>query len=83
LSAGRVQSPALRMIVEREMEIERFEPREYWTIEADLQRDGQDFLGKLWRLDGDKVEQFSLTTEDQATDATRRLEQASNGRLRV
>jgi DNA topoisomerase-1 len=83
LSAGRVQSPALRMIVERELEIERFEPREYWTIEADLQRDGQDFLGKLWRLDGDKVEQFTLTAEDQATDATRRLEQASNGRLRV
>ena len=39
LSAGRVQSPALRMIVEREEEIERFDPREYWTIEADLGED--------------------------------------------
>jgi DNA topoisomerase I len=43
LSAGRVQSPALRMIVEREEEIEAFKPREYWTIEADLEKDQQAF----------------------------------------
>ena len=43
LSAGRVQSPTLRMIVEREDEIERFKPREYWTLDADLDRDGQCF----------------------------------------
>ncbi len=83
LSAGRVQSPALRMIVEREFEIERFEPREYWTIEADLAREGQPFQGKLIRLDDDKVEQFSITNEDQATSATGRLETAANGALRV
>ena len=39
LSAGRVQSPALRMIVERELEIEAFKPREYWTVEADLEKE--------------------------------------------
>ena len=41
LSAGRVQSPALRMIVEREEEIEAFKPREYWTIEADVGKERQ------------------------------------------
>jgi DNA topoisomerase-1 len=47
LSAGRVQSPALRMICEREDEIAAFKPREYWTIEADLEHSGQKFPGKL------------------------------------
>ena len=46
LSAGRVQSPALRMIAEREDEIERFEPREYWSVEADLSRTSK---GPLFR----------------------------------
>jgi DNA topoisomerase-1 len=52
LSAGRVQSPALRMIVEREREIEGFKPREYWTIEADAEADGQKFRARLSRLHG-------------------------------
>src|SRR6056297_2163887 len=51
LSAGRVQSPALRLIVEREEEIEAFVPREYWSVEADLQREGQGFTGRLQQLD--------------------------------
>src|SRR5690606_9457731 len=59
LSAGRVQSPALRMIVEREEEIERFQPREYWTLEGRFAKAGQAFNAKLWRFHGDKVEQFS------------------------
>ena len=66
LSAGRVQSPALRMIVEREEEIERFEKREYWTIEADLESDGAAFTAKLVRLEGEKLEQFSITDEASA-----------------
>ena len=73
LSAGRVQSPALRMIVEREQEIEAFVPQEYWSIEADLQRDGQDFVGRLQQLDGNKVEQFSITDADTAAAAGRRI----------
>ena len=52
LSAGRVQSPALRMIVEREEEIEAFKAREYWTIEADLAHPDQPFKARLLRLDG-------------------------------
>ena len=73
LSAGRVQSPALRMIVEREEEIERFEKREYWTIEADLEGSGVGFTAKLVRLEGEKVEQFSITDEAHAQRATVRL----------
>ena len=53
LSAGRVQSPALRMIVEREDEIEKFKPREYWTIESDLEKENSRFSGKLNLLNDD------------------------------
>ncbi len=73
LSAGRVQSPALRMIVEREDEIERFVKREYWTIEADLTKAGIEFAARLVRLEGGKVEQFSITEEAQAQRARDRL----------
>jgi DNA topoisomerase I len=55
LSAGRVQSPALRMIVEREEEIEAFKPREYWSIEADLEKGQQAFTAKLTQLQGKKL----------------------------
>ena len=50
LSAGRVQSPALRMIVEREEEIERFETREYWSIESDLTHEEKQFVAKRCKL---------------------------------
>ena len=73
LSAGRVQSPALRMIVEREDEIERFEKREYWTIEADLESGGAGFAARLVRLEGEKVEQFSITDEARAGRARDRV----------
>ncbi len=66
LSAGRVQSPALRMIVEREEEIEAFKAREYWTIEADLQKDEQGFIAKLSELHGKKLAQFDIVKEDNA-----------------
>ena len=78
LSAGRVQSPALRMIVEREEEIERFEKREYWTIEADLESDGAAFTAKLVRLEGEKLEQFSITDEASALGARNRLAESSS-----
>jgi len=56
LSAGRVQTVALRLICEREEEIRRFVPQEYWTIEADLEKDGQGFQARLHKLDGHKPE---------------------------
>jgi DNA topoisomerase-1 len=60
LSAGRVQSPALCMIVEREIEIENFTAREYWTLEGDLARDEQNFTARLIQLHGTKIKQFSI-----------------------
>ena len=83
LSAGRVQSPALRMIVEREIEIENFKPQEYWTVEADLTAAGQDFEAKLSVYDGAKVEQFTITNAEQAAEVERRLTEAADGKLRV
>jgi len=56
LSAGRVQTVALRLICEREEEIRKFVPQEYWTIEADLEKDGQGFQARLHKLDGHKPE---------------------------
>ena len=66
LSAGRVQSPALRMIVEREEEIEAFVAREYWSIEAECAHPRQAFTAKLTKLDGQKFEQFTVTDGDTA-----------------
>ena len=83
LSAGRVQSPALRMIVERELEIEAFNPVEYWSIEADNVLDGQAFSAKLNRLAGEKVKQFTITNAEQANAAHVRLSEAAQGKLRV
>jgi len=83
LSAGRVQSPALRMIVERELEIEKFISQEYWTIAAQNTFDKQDFSAKLTILEKEKVAQFTITTEEQANAAKQRLEIAANGQLTV
>jgi len=83
LSAGRVQSPALRMIVEREIEIEAFEPREYWTLESDLTKDKQSFVARLTHLDGDKLKQFSITDDKTATQAKAALLKAADGKLVV
>ncbi len=77
LSAGRVQSPALRLIVEREEEIEAFVPREYWTIEAALDKAGHAFPGKLVQLDGNKLDQFDLHEAGSAEDARSRLAKAA------
>ena len=56
LSAGRVQTVALRLIIEREEEIRKFVPQEYWTIAADLEKDGQPFQARLQKLGGHKPE---------------------------
>jgi len=68
LSAGRVQSPALRMICEREAEIQAFVPREYWTLDAQGQRAEQTFPLKLVEFAGRKVEQFSFGDEKAASE---------------
>lgn len=83
LSAGRVQSPALRLIVEREIEIEEFNPQEYWTIEADVIKENQPFLGKLNLYKKEKIKQFSITGEAGATEARNTLLAAANGVLSV
>ncbi|HMN34321.1 MAG TPA: DNA topoisomerase I [Chiayiivirga sp.] len=83
LSAGRVQSPALRMIVEREEEIEAFVSREYWTIEAQLAHAAQPFSARLVKLAGKKFEQFDLTDEAAAEAARTRLLAAAGGALEV
>jgi len=87
LSAGRVQSPALRMIAEREDEIERFEKREYWTMESDLQTNNKKkkelFSAKLTHYKGEKQEQFSITDEKTATKAEKAINKAADGKLTV
>jgi DNA topoisomerase-1 len=83
LSAGRVQSPALRMICEREDEIAAFVAREYWTIDAEMEHSQQKFPGKLVEFEGAKVEQFSFTTAESAHGVERTLEKAAGGELTV
>ncbi|MDD4929172.1 MAG: type I DNA topoisomerase [Gallionella sp.] len=60
LSAGRVQSPALRLIVERELQIEAFTRQEYWTIHLDSHKDQQPFSARLFQYQGKKLEQLSI-----------------------
>ncbi|MEY4195414.1 MAG: hypothetical protein RLZZ226_1782 [Pseudomonadota bacterium] len=83
LSAGRVQSPALRMIVEREQEIEQFQIQEYWTVEADARHEQQGFKARLTHLDGNKLEQFSITRDEDAQAARERLLDAAGKILTV
>jgi DNA topoisomerase-1 len=83
LSAGRVQSPALRMIVERELEIEAFKAREYWSIEADLSKRQQPFMSRLVAYKGDKVEQFSFENEAAAREVEKTLLEAADGKLKT
>src|SRR3954470_21650147 len=83
LSAGRVQSPALRMIAEREEEIEAFKAREYWSVDADCAHPDQAFNARLLRLNGKKFEQFDLTNETDAHAARDALKKAAQVRLVV
>jgi len=76
-SAGRVQSVALRLVVEREMEIEAFRAREYWTVEAALRTPkGDAFTARLVSLKGAKLDKFDLGDEAAARDAVRAVEAA-------
>lgn len=83
LSAGRVQSPALRMIVERALEIEAFKTREYWTIDALLTAGEQAFKARLTHFAGKKLTQFSLGSEKIAQATQRALILAALGQLLV
>jgi DNA topoisomerase I len=83
LSAGRVQSPALRLIVEREEEITAFRAQEYWTIEALAEQNAQAFPARLAVYAGDKVEQFSFTDEASVRTAEQRIRDTAHGKLTV
>jgi DNA topoisomerase I len=83
LSAGRVQSPALRLIVERELEIEAFKNQEYWTIHLDALKHANKFNAKLILLNNQKVEQFTVVNQDQQADIVGKLLLASAGKTTV
>jgi len=83
LSAGRVQSPALRLIVEREEEIEKFIAQEYWTIAAACLHKKNDFDAKLINYHDEKIEQFSITDEKQADKIKKQLLKEAEGILTV
>ncbi len=73
LSAGRVQSPALRMIVEREDEIEKFQAREYWTLHLDSHQAKQSFSARLVQFKGEKLQQFSIENETSQSEVLKAL----------
>lgn len=83
LSAGRVQSPALRLIVERELEIERFIAQEYWSITADLAHPKGGLKAKLSQYLGKPLKQFDINNEKDAKDVLQVLTDAAEGKLKV
>jgi DNA topoisomerase-1 len=83
LSAGRVQSPALRLIVEREEEIGAFKAQEYWTIEAVAEQAAQSFPARLAVYNGEKVEQFTFTDEASVRAAEQTIRDTARGVLTV
>ncbi|MGH8442031.1 MAG: DNA topoisomerase I [Nevskiaceae bacterium] len=83
LSAGRVQSPALRLICEREAEIKKFVPQEYWTVDARAEKGEQAFTARLVEYDGEKLEQFTLGKAGDADKARKAIEAAAGGKLTV
>lgn len=83
LSAGRVQSPALRLIVEREEEIERFVAQEYWKILAQCQHEKTPFEARLTHFNNEKLQQFTVNNAEQAHQIKATLLSAAQGRLLV
>lgn len=83
LSAGRVQSPALRMIVERELDIEKFVSQEYWDLQGACFAKKKDFKAKLTIFENEKLEQFTITNEERATEVKAAVIKAAKGKLRV
>ena len=76
-SAGRVQSVALRLVCDREAEIEAFEPRAYWTIDAGVMTErGGSFTARLGRLDGAALDRLALDSEAAAAEAARRVRES-------
>ncbi len=73
-SAGRVQSVALRLIVDREREIEIFKPQEYWSIVASFEADGQGFTARLVEFDGKKIERLTIGNAGDADKAKAAVE---------
>ena len=65
-SAGRVQSVALRLVVEREREIESFVPQEYWSVAAEMEQGGQGFVARLVRWKGEKIDRLTIGKEGDA-----------------
>jgi len=80
LSAGRVQSPALRLLVEREQEIESFKTREYWTVHLESHKGKDKFSARLTQYKGEKVEQFTITTDTQQQAVVTELQKTAKGR---
>ena len=74
-SAGRVQSVALRLIVDRERDIELFRAQEYWSVAATMEADGTEFLARLVRYNGEKIERLTIGDEGTATAAKAAIEQ--------
>lgn len=83
LSAGRVQSPALRLIVEREEEIERFIAQEYWKIIAKCAHASTEFEARLTHYNEEKLQQFSVTQQEQAHEIKKQLIAQAQGFLTV
>ena len=83
LSAGRVQSPALRLIVEREQEIEAFRSQEYWTIHLDSHKQKEQFSARLTQYRGAKIEQFSVVSAEQQQEIVHALTRAAHGTATV
>jgi DNA topoisomerase I len=83
LSAGRVQSPALRLIVEREEEIERFETQEYWRLQALSESKGTSFEARLTHYKTEKLQQFTVNNTEQAHSMRDVLLAEANGELCV
>lgn len=83
LSAGRVQSPALRLIVEREEEIEKFKRREYWSIEAELAHADRPFTAKLIEFENERLKQFSIEAGEYAERIKKQLAESAKGALTV
>lgn len=77
LSAGRVQSVALRLICEREQHIREFKPKEFWTIEADCRRGGEPFQAQLYAVEGRKLGKFAIVDGVNAKTMARRVEKAA------
>ena len=76
-SAGRVQSVALRLVVDRELEIERFKTQEYWTVEADVSAGAEPFLARMVKHEGKRLSKFDLGNQSSAHAAKAAVEAAT------